>query len=488
VSAEKYVLIDPVTRVEGEARVVVVVDENDDVVDAYYQIVSGRGFESFCIGRAVEYLPKLTSAVCGVCSWAHHLVSAKAVDEVLGREPPTPAKKIREFTYYMQIIDSHLLHFGYMALPDFLLHEAPVEDKNIVGLLKREPGIASTILKTREYIKAAEKILGGKPVHASLAVPGGVSRCLKQEEISMLESILKDLEKLVDEIAAFFDNKVVKSDVFQKYLSDEAYTLKTYYMGLVGRDNTLEFYDGLLKIIDAEGREVALFKPGEYTEYIAEHSTSWSYSKFPYLRKLGWRGFNEDSVLRVGPLARLNVVDKVPTEKAGGEYREMISFFGKKPVHNTMAYHWARIIETVYSIERMIEMISDPDLTSRDVVNLEGEPRYEGVGVIEAPRGTLIHHYRAGRDLIAAHVNIITPTTFNNTAINVEIKKVARKVLKIGSVDRSTLNRVEMSIRAYDPCNSCAAHYVDLDSNGYWKLVVYRIPSGEKRVVSIKVV
>ena len=485
---KRYILIDPVTRVEGEARVVVVIDGSNGVDEVYYQIIAGRGYESFCVGRAIEELPRITSTVCGVCSWAHHMVSGKALDDLLGRELPEPARKLREFAYYMQIIDSHLLHFGIMALPDLLMHDAPPADRNIIGMLKVEPRIASIVLKSRDYIKQIEKILGGKPIHAAFVLPGGVTRGLKQEDVEKLKNLLSELRKIIDEIVDFFNKKIVKSETYQNYLYDEAYMLRTYYMGLVGEGNSLTFYDGLLKIIDSKGREVAVFKASEYTEYIAEHVTNWSYSKFPYLKKIGWKGFNEEYILRVGPLARLNIVDKVPSEKASEEYKFMIETLGGKPIHNTMAYHWARIIETLYSIERMEEMIDDHDLTSKDVVNLEGEPRYEGVGVIEAPRGTLIHHYRANEKLVATHVNIITPTTFNNAAINTELKKVVKKALANNKIDHVSLNKVEISIRAYDPCNSCAAHYIDLSRDNKWTILIYNKSSGEKYVKKIDVV
>ncbi len=487
-SDHKYVLIDPVTRVEGEARVVIVLNADNEVDEVYYQILAGRGYESFCVGRAVEELPRITSTICGVCSWAHHMASGKALDDLFGRKLPVPAEKLREFAYYMQIIDSHLLHFGIMALPDLVLHDASPIERNIIGMLKTEPRIASIILKSRSYIKEIEKILGGKPVHAAFVLPGGVTKSLNEEEINKLKNLITELHKIIDEIVKFFDNRIVKSDVYQKYLYDEAYMLKTYYMGLVGREDSLTFYDGILKIIDSKGREVARFNAREYTEYIAEHTTNWTYSKFPYLKKLGWKGFNEEYIVRVGPLARLNVINKITTNKASEEYKYMLEVLGGKPIHNTMAYHWARIIEILYSIERMEEMINDPDLMSNDIVNLEGEPKYEGVGVIEAPRGTLIHHYRANKKLIATHVNVITPTTINNTAINTELKKVVQKAIKEKEIDHKTLNKIEISIRAYDPCNSCAAHYIDLTNNNEWKVLIINSSTGEKRVEKIRVV
>jgi len=215
--------------------------------------------------------------------------------------------------------------------------------------------------------------------------------------------------------------------------------------------------------------------------------TNWSYSKFPYLKKLGWKGFEEEYVLRVGPLARLNIADKIPTHIASEEYEKMIETLGGKPIHNTMAYHWARIIETIYSIERMEEMIDDPDIVSDETINLEGQIRYEGVGVIEAPRGTLIHHYRANEELVATSVNIITPTTFNNVAINTELKKIVKKIVNGKQLDHSILNKLEISIRAYDPCNSCAAHTIDLSSDPSFKVLVINRETGEKKLLKYRI-
>ncbi|MEM1767858.1 MAG: Ni/Fe hydrogenase subunit alpha [Desulfurococcaceae archaeon] len=482
----RYLIIDPVTRVEGESRVIAILDENSEVSEVYYQILTTRGYESFCIGRAVEDLPRITSTVCGVCSWAHHFVSGKAVDELLGRKPPIPAYKLRELAYYIQIIDSHLLHLGVMALPDFILHDSQPVDRNIIGLIKKEPRLATLLLKTRSLVKEIEKIIGGKPIHASFIIPGGVTRSLNREDVEKINRLLRELEGIVSEITVFFNEKVVKSSVFENYLQNDAYKLETYYMSLVSRDNSLTFYDGLIKIIDRNGREVAVFKPIDYSKYIGEYMNNWSYSKFPYFKPNGWKGFNEESVIRVGPLARLNIVDKIPSEKAGEEYGKILDYFGKKPIHNTIAYHWARVVETIYCIEKMLELLEDPDIVSKETVDLTGEPRYEGVGVIEAPRGILIHHYKADDRLIATHVNIITPTTFNNTAINVELKKVVKNVLKNREIDRNVLNKIEIDIRAYDPCNSCAAHLFNLENNTF-KILVIDPFRKEKNTVFIKI-
>ncbi len=458
--SSKTIIIEPITRVEGDVRVVLFLDEDGGVREAYYQALELRGFEAFCKGRAVEELPRISSTICGVCSWAHHVASGKALDMVFGRKPTVTASKIRELAYYLQIIDSHLLHFIVMSIPDFVVPDASPETRNIVGVLRSDPKIIVSFLKSRSLIKKLEEIFGGKPIHSAFVIPGGVSRRITRDDVEEARRLARELLGIIEYIVEYFNNRVLKSSVFEKLLYDEAYMLKTYYMGLIGRNGSLEFYDGDLRIVDPSGREYARFKPVDYTKYIAEHNVEWSYSKLPYLKPIGWKGFVEEAIVRVGPLARLNVVDKVPSEKASQEYKHMIDVLGPKPIHNTLAFHWARIIETMYSIEKFLELLDDPDIPSEDYVNMEGEPLYEGVGVLEAPRGTLIHHYTVDESYVAESVNVITPTTINNTAINTELRKVASKYVSGESVDEKLLNMVEISIRAYDPCNSCATHCI----------------------------
>ncbi len=467
----KKISIDPITRVEGDVRVVLFVDERGSVAKAYYQALELRGYEAFCKGRAVEELPRISSTICGVCSWSHHIASGKALDRVFGREPPEPATKIRKLAYYLQIIDSHLLHFMVMASPDFVSENMPPEYRNIAGVLRAAPEAVKAFLKSRTLVRQLEEIFGGKPIHAAFMLPGGVSRTLSKDDVVKARELARELLGYIDTITEFFNKKILSSKLFNELLYDDAYMLRTHYMGIIGEGNTLEFYDGPIKIVDPSGREYALFKPEEYTKYIAEYHSSWSYSKLPYLKPLGWRDFDEETIIRVGPLARLNVVDKVPSERASIEYEKMLEKLGPKPIHNTIAYHWARIIETIYSIEKFIEMLEDPDITSKERICLNGEPLYEGVGAIEAPRGTLIHHYKASKDFVTRDVNIITPTTINNTAINAEITKISRKYVSNGRVDEKLVDKIELSIRAYDPCNSCATHALGY---GGLKLVVYR--------------
>jgi len=458
--SSKTIVIEPVTRIEGEVKVVIFLDEKGNVKNAYYQVLEFRGFEAFCRGRPAEELPRITSAICGVCSWAHHLASGKALDMIYGRRPTPTASKLRELGYLAHIVDSHLLHFVVMALPDFTLESIPPELRNIVGILREEPRIVELFLKSRNLVRSFEEVFGGKAIHPAFVLPGGVSKKLTKEDWEKLNNYGKELLKIVKEILNYFRNVVLKSRTYMNLLHDEAYSLKTYYIGLVDEANNLNFYDGYVRIIDNKGREVAKFRSEEYLNHIAEHYEEWSYSKFPYLKTIGWKGFVEEYLCRAGPLARLNVADKIPSEEASEEFKYMVEVIGSKPIHNTMAYHWARLIESLHACEKIMYMLQDESILREDVVNVEGSPKYEGVGIVEAPRGTLIHHYVVDENFIAKDVNVITPTAINNAAINTELRKVASKIIS-GNIDESALNLVEASIRAYDPCNACATHYVD---------------------------
>jgi len=456
----KHIAIEPVTRVEGEVRVVVLLDDSGNVRNVYYQTLEFRGFEVFCRGRAVEELPRITSAVCGVCSWAHHLVSGKALDMLYGRKPTETAIKIRELACLAQIVDSHMLHFVVMALPDLILMEMPPEYRNVVGILKSEPKLVKLFLRSRTLIRKIQEILGGKAIHPALVLPGGVAKRLTKEDLENLDKYSNELLDTVSTLVEYFDKVILKTKSFIELLGDEKHTLKSYYMGLVDEENALNFYDGYVRIVDADGREVAKFRPEEYTNYIAEHYEEWAYAAFPYLKTIGWKGFEEGYVVRVGPLARLNVAEKISTDRAAEEFKLMLDTLGPKPIHNTMAYHWARLIESLHACEKMRLMLQDPEILSDDIINLEGTPKFEGVGIVEAPRGILIHHYRSDENFVARDVNIITPTTINNTAINTELRKAFSKLANNGGINEKALDIAEVVIRAYDPCNSCATHCI----------------------------
>lgn len=458
----RTISIEPVNRVEGEAKVVIYVDEHGRVKGAYYVVLSLRGFEAFCVGRPVEELPRITSTMCGVCSWAHHLASSKAVDEIFGRTPPTLAQKVRELAMLAQIIDSHLLHFTFLALPDLTF-------RNIVEVAREEPRFFSSLVKARASIVNFERILGGKPIHPTLTVPGGVSKRPSEEEVRELEKLAKDCLDNVVKAIDFFNEKILRDERFLKIVRDERFAVKSHYMALVGEGDTLSFYSGKLKILGPDGRVLSVFNPRDYVKYIEERVERWSYSKFPYIAaNSGEELDDERRIVRVGPLARLNVCSKIPCERSRVEYERLLETLGPKPIHNTQAYHWARLIEALYCSERILEILNELDLND-DIVSFEGEPTLEGVGVVEAPRGTLIHHYRSDEGFVAREINIITPTTFNNPAVNREIGKICGSTKLSGygeAPDQQTLKLIEVSIRAYDPCNSCSTHFTVISPRG----------------------
>lgn len=469
----KVVLIDPVTRIEGEVKVHVVLDEKGLVKEVFYQAVEFRGFEAFCRGRPIEDLPRVTSAICGVCSWAHHLASAKAVDNVFGREPPVTATKVRELSYLAHIVDSHLLHFTLLALPDFVPSDLPPKLRNVVGLYRKYPELVKLFLRSRQIVKEIEEVFGGKSVHPTFAIPGGVSKKVTKEDVERLSKLSKELYGVVSKVYEFFKSTVLKSKTFQDLLNEEAYNVKTYYMGLVDGEDNLNFYDGFVKIIDFNGREVAKFNPKDYVNHIAEHVEDWTYTKFPYLRSVGWKGFKEEYIVRVGPLARLNITKTIPTPMANEAFKELVDVIGSRPIHNSLAYHWCRLVECIYACERISQLLQDKDILGESTVNMVGKPSYEGVGIVEAPRGTLIHHYKSDENFITKEVNIITPTAINNASINTELKKVASKLIKGCSVDERLFNLIEVGIRSYDPCTACATHVINLSYRPSVEVLIY---------------
>ena len=457
---------DPITRVEGSARIVFVVD--GESVRAYYQVLEFRGFEKLAVNRHIEELPRIMSAICGVCSWSHHLASAKAVDMIFGRSPPPRAKLTRILANYIQIIDSHLLHLGIMAFPDLIYWGDGRRD--ILRLYRDYPEIAAAALKARSIVKHIENKLGGKFQHAALAVPGGISRGLLKDDINEILKWFAELRPVVSTLHKFFDEHIKNNKKFREALKDNRFVLRGLSMGLV-RDGFLEFYDGVLKIVDHNGKVVEEITDSlKYAEVIGEGIADWTYAKLPYYRRSNLRILDEASTFIVGPLARLNVADKVYGNAAQSEYGEMIDEAGGKPILNILFYHWARLIEILHSVDAIEDILHthERELLEGDTMDLRETFRPEGVGILEAPRGTLIHHYRAGENYITTYANIITPTTFNNSSINISLNKVcsrlAKEIKAYGRPEPETLSIVESIIRAYDPCNSCATHCLYLNN------------------------
>jgi F420-non-reducing hydrogenase large subunit len=459
---KKEITISPLTRLEGHGRIRIFLNDEGNVKDAYFQTVELRGFERFCIGRPIEELPRIVPRICGVCPWAHHLASAKACDAVFKAEPPEAAKKLREMAYCAHIMHSHQLHFYALGAPDFISGpKKATAERNLVGLLgNMGMALGLEVIKHRGYAQRIQEIVGGKATHPVCGLPGGMSKALSRDERAEIEEKAKQLVDFSKRSLEIFDDAVLKYNEDLDLRADDTYYLETHYMAMVDDKDSVSFYDGKVKIVDPDGKEYAKFDPEDYLAYIEEAVLPWTYLKFPYLKGRGWNGLIDgkaSGIYRVGPLARLNVAKGLATEAAQDAYEPWYEYFGKKPVHNTLAFHWARLIENLYAAERCLELIQDPEITSKDLRGELGEPG-EGIGCVEAPRGTLYHHYWADDEGIAQKVNLLVATAHNHGAICMSVKKAAQNLIKNGNIDEGLLNLVEMAFRAYDPCLACATH------------------------------
>ena len=459
----KKVTIDPITRLEGHGKIEIFLDDAGNCERAFLKIPELRGFEEFSVGRPAEEMPRITTMICGVCPTAHHMAATKTLDDLFKVEPTPAAKKIRELMYNAFQAEDHILHFFFLGGPDFVVGpQAPAGERNILGVIAKaglETG--GKVIEMRKRMRNVLRIIGGKPIMPSCGLPGGVSKSIsKEEQQKIIEAGEYGVEfcKLALQI---FDDIVLKNKDYVDLVTGDVYSHKTYYMGLVDKNNKVNFYDGQVRVVGPDGKEFAKFKPQDYLKYISEHVEPWSYIKFTYLKKLGWKGFvdgKESGVYRVAPLARLNASDGMATPLAQEAYEKLYSILGGKPVHSTLAFHWARLVEALYASERVLELAKDPEITSPDIVNLPTKTPKEGIGIVEAPRGTLIHHYQTDDRGILTKVNLIVATTNNAAAINMSVDKAARSLIKNGEVSDGLLNMVEMAFRAYDPCHACATH------------------------------
>jgi F420-non-reducing hydrogenase large subunit len=459
----KEVIIDPITRLEGHGNVSIFLNDAGEVENAYLKIPELRGFEQFCVGRRAELMPILTTRICGVCPVAHHFAAVKALDAAFNVEPPSAAKKLRELMYAGYIIYDHTLHFYYLGGPDFIVGpDAPPEKRNILGVIEKVGmDVAKEVIKHRAYGQKITEILGGKATHPVCGLPGGISKPLSEENKAEIEKMAASSLEFARFTLKIFHDLVLGNSRYVDMIKSDAYTMKTYYMGLVDENDKVNFYDGKIRVVDPNGKEFLKFEPKDYLTHVGEHVEKWSYSKFPYLKRVGWKGLAygaENGVYRVGPLGRLNSSSGMATPLAQAEYEAMYKTLGGKPVHGTLAFHWARLIELLYATERALELVRDPEITSTNVRNKPGEPG-EGVGVVEAARGTLYHHYVLDKDALIKDVNMIVATTNNYPAICMSIRDAAKGLIHGGNVDQGILNKVEMAFRAYDPCFGCATHY-----------------------------
>jgi F420-non-reducing hydrogenase large subunit len=462
---KKRITIEPITRLEGHGKIEIFLNDEGNVEDAYFQVVELRGFEKFCQGRPVEEMTRLTTRLCGVCPWAHHIASTKCLDDVFKVEPPPAGRKLRELGYCAHMVHSHLAHiYALGGAPDFLVGpDAPPAQRNLFGVIgKVGLDIGKVVIKNRYNAQRVQEIIGGKTIHPVTGLPGGISHPITKEEH---EEILKMSEELVEfgkfTLKAVVDDLILKNKDYVDLVTGDIYYHETYYMGLVDKDDKVNFYDGKVKVVDPDGKEYCRFDESNYLDYIGEHVEPWSYLKFPFLKKIGWKGFvdgKDSGIYRVAPLARLNVAEGMATPAAQEAYEKMYDVLGGKPAHNTLAMHWARIIENLYASERMLELIKDEEITSKKVRNIPTETPGEGVGIIEAPRGTLMHHYWVDKEGMVERANLIVATGHNNAGMHMSVRRAAKKLIKNWKVDQGLLNMVEMAFRAYDPCLACATH------------------------------
>jgi len=459
----KEIVIDPITRLEGHGKISIFLDDEGEVENAYFQVPELRGFEKFCEGRRAEDLPIITTRICGVCPVAHHMAGAKALDAAFNVEPTETAKKLRELEYCAYFIYDHILHFYFLGGPDFVVGpDAPPAKRNVLGVIEKAGlEVGKEVIKHRAYGQKITGILGGRPTHPVSALPGGIAKSLSEEEREEIEDMVKSCVDFAKFSLKLFDDVVLKNADYVNLITSDPYNLETYYMGTVDTDTKVNFYDGDVRVVDPKGKEFVKFQPHEYLSIIEEHVEPWTYVKFPYLKKIGWKGLvagPESGIYRVGPLGRLNVAEGMATPLADEEYKRMYKTLGGKPVHATLAFHWARLIELLYATERALELITDKDITGKNIRNKPGEPG-EGVGIVEAARGTLIHHYILDEKAIAKKINLVVATTHNAPGICMSIKNAAKGLIHKGNVDQGLLNKVEMAFRAYDPCFACATHF-----------------------------
>lgn len=447
------ITIEPVTRIEGHAKVTVHLNDQGSVDRAYLHVNEFRGFEKFCEGRMYFEMQMITPRICGICPVSHHLASAKASDDLTGAEPPRPAKLLRELMHMGQVIQSHGMHFFELAGPDLLLgFDADPAIRNVVGLIHANADLTVKAVNLRKFGQEIIHTLGGRRVHPVFAVPGGVNKALKSSERDViLSGIDEAIETTKTGIAIMKEwAQANKEDV------DKFAVFKTGYFGLVTEQDSLELYDGKIRLVDQNGEQLEKFDPRKYLDFIAEHVENWSYLKFPYYKKLGYPA----GVYRVGPLGRLNNSKQIDTPLANEEHKIWKQINNGKPVENTLYYHYARLIEALFAIEKVRVLLDDPDILSNEILNTRKQFKGHGVGVIEAPRGTLIHDYTTNELGQITRVNLIVSTGHNNWAMSNAVDSVAKTYVKGPDVTEGMLNRVEASIRAHDPCLSCSTHAV----------------------------
>jgi len=472
----RKIIIEPVTRVEGHGKVTILLDDAGNVTESRFHIVEFRGFEKFIQGHPYWEVPLIVQRLCGICPVSHHLAAAKAIDQIVGLDPdelsPT-ASKLRKLLHYGQIFQSHALHFFYLASPDLLFGvDDPIETRNIVGVAMKDKELAKRGILMRKFGQEIIKAVAGKKIHGISSVPGGVHKNLSKKERDYflngeeIPSIDTMIEWSID-IIQFMKNYHQKHSKWM----DEFAAYPSGHLGTVDSNGAMELYDGLLRAVDSKGNITLNDIPDfQYSEYFAEAVEPWTYLKFPYLKHIGReKGWN-----RVGPLGRINVCDSVTTPLAEKERKEFMDYTHGLPNNMTMHTHLARLIEMLHCAELMKDILHDEDIMGNELIR-KGIERNEGIGIIEAPRGTLIHHYNVDDYGMITKCNLIVSTTHNNLPMNKAVNWVAKKeIAHRKTITEAMLNQVEVAIRAYDPCLSCATHALGkmplhislIDSNG----------------------
>ncbi len=458
------ITIDPITRLEGHGKIEIFLNDEGEVANTYFQIPELRGFERFCVGRPVEEMPLLTNRICGVCPEAHHMAAAKACDAVYHVDPPRAAKLLRELLYSAFYVTDHATHFYALGGPDFVMGpDAPVAERNILGVIHKVGlEIGGKVIQARKYGHTVVEMIGGRKVHPCTSIPGGLTKGITEEQRREIEEMGHWAVEFAQFSLKLFNDIVLGNKQYVDLILGDIYTHRTYYMGTVDENNRINFYDGKVRVVDPDGKEFVKYSPQDYVENIAEHVEPWTYLKFPYLKKVGWKGFvdgKESGIYMATPLSRLNVADGMATPRAQEEYERFYSTLGGKPVHQRLATHWARLVELLYAAERWVELVTDPEITSPQFHTIPTEKPTEGVGIVEAPRGTLTHHYWTDERGVLTKANLIVGTTNNYAPISMSINKAASSLITRGKVvTEGMLNMVEMAFRAYDPCFGCATH------------------------------
>jgi F420-non-reducing hydrogenase large subunit len=460
----RTIAIDPITRLEGHGKISIFLDDSGAVEDCYFQIPELRGFEQFVVGRPIEELPRIVTRICGVCPASHHMASAKAVDGCFNNEVAPLAHKLRDMYYNAHYIHSHTAHFYALAAPDFVMGpDADPAVRNILGVVAKVGlEIGGTVIRVRGLAQEIQRIIGGRNTQDIWCLPGGVAKKLLPEELEQIKPWVQELYDFTQFSIQLFKDVVLANPTYVDLILNGPYTLDVHNMGLVDENNAPNFYDGKVRVVDFEGKELYKYEPRNYAEFVAEHVEPWSYLKFPYLKKRGWKGFVEgidSSVYCATPLARLNVADRMATPKAQEAFEEMYGTLGAHPCRALLAQHWARLVEMVQNAETLQRYCADPEITGAEVRVIPQTVSGEGVGCVEAMRGTLTHHYTCDERGICTSANLIVGTTNNNAPIQMVTKKIAQALIKPGSEpDQGILNMVEMGFRAFDPCYSCATH------------------------------